>query len=356
VKALRIEDLVASKLEGLRTREINARHAASERARWSRQVGPLFNAVALSALFLVGGREVMRSHATVGTLYSFLAIELLLRRALSSVVAAVRDVGDLGPVLERLEDVELAPLERDTGEFRVLHGAIEVANVKVRLAPKAPLALDGVSLRVEEGEHICLVGPSGSGKSTLLRVLTGLVAPLEGGITFDGTPAAEIGLASLRGQVALVTTDRAFFDGTIRENLLLGRSIAESRIREALSIAHLDDVVTDIDAPLGAAAAGLSGGQAHRLLLARALLGYPRVLLLDEITTSLDPALEAGVLGRVRARGLTIVSVAHRQSALRTADRIVVMEGGQVRATGTFDELSGSSLLFRRLARVEVGR
>lgn len=354
VKALQLEDVVGATIERLRTHEINVRKDAGAETYGVRELGPLLGAVTLALLFLVGGAEIMSGRATVGVLYSFVAIELLLRRALGSVVDAVRGLDDLTPVLDRLEDIDLAPRERSTGEARALEGAIAVTDVVVRLGPKGPRVLDGVSLDVRRGEHVCLVGPSGSGKSTLLRVVAGLVSPLEGHVAFDGRSADEIALGAIRSQIVLVSTERAFFDGTIRENLLLGcTDVSDDRIEELLTTVHLAGLLPDLDAPLGATASRLSGGQQHRLLLARALLRQPRVLLLDELTASLDAKLEAEILATLRGMELTLVSVAHRQSALATADRIVVMDRGKVQAIDSFDALAESSHLFRDLAKLE---
>ena len=221
-------------------------------------------------------------------------------------------------------------------------------------------ALADVDLELSPGDTVALVGPSGAGKSTLIDVVMGLHPPTTGELLVDGRSMGELRAAWQRG-IGLVPQDIFLLDATIAENLAFGdrpEEIDRAALDEAVEMAQLGDLVAELPAGLqtvvGERGVRLSGGQRQRLGIARALYRRPRLLVLDEATSALDSVTEAKITGTLRAlRGrLTIITIAHRLSTVRDADRLVLMAEGRVVDEGPFEQLRTRNASFRRLVDV----
>jgi subfamily B ATP-binding cassette protein MsbA len=218
--------------------------------------------------------------------------------------------------------------------------------------------LSHVSLSAKRGETIALVGPSGGGKSTILNLIPRFYDVTGGRLTIDGVDVRDVTLASLRDQIALVTQEPFLFDDTIGANIAYARpSASQAEIEAAASQAAAHDFILTLpkgyDTPVGEAGARLSGGQRQRIAIARAFLKNAPILLLDEATSALDTESEAKVqeaLERLMA-GRTTILIAHRLSTVRGADRIYVIDKGQVVETGDHDSLMAQRGLYARLAQ-----
>lgn len=302
---------------------------------------PVFLLAAAAALVvLVGGNAVRSGSMTVGTLAGALALYGILLRPLRQtgfMYSLVLRATASGERIFEILDVALPVPERpDPVRLPAPEGRLCFEGVSFAY-PEGPMVLRDIDLTVEPGELVALVGSSGAGKSTLVHLLPRFHDPTAGRILLDGINVADLSLADLRATVGVAFQTSFILDATFRENLTWGRpGASEAELWEALATAALDDLVRGLpdglDTPLGHRGLRLSGGERQRLALARVLLYDPRVLLLDEPTASLDPATESA-LGRALAlsrRGRTTIVVAHRLWTVRSADRIVVLEGGRV--------------------------
>ena len=215
--------------------------------------------------------------------------------------------------------------------------------------------LDGVSLQIAEGERVALVGASGGGKSTLVQVILGLYPPQQGDIFFDDVSIKRIGLDVVRENVATVLQHPAMFNDSVRENLTLGRDIDDAAIWQALEIAQMREVVEQmpqgLDTIIGRSGIRLSGGQRQRIAIARMILSDPKVVILDEATSSLDTETEARLHQAMREflRERTTLIIAHRLSAVKQANRVLVFDGGRIIDEGDHDELIARDGLYRDL-------
>lgn len=306
----------------------------------------------------VGGKMVADGFLTVGELVSFLIYADLTARAIRDLTrfraqaAMVRGaLAPLGELMSRTQN-DRAGERNHKGSGR---GAIALEDVHFSY-PRRPAipVLRGLTLRVDPGECLALVGESGAGKSTVLALMAGFYAPAHGRVLLDGVPPDRGALGWQTGHLAYVPQGGRAFSRSIRENLLLGRDVTDETLAEAIAIAGLDPFVSRIQGGLeampGESGAQISGGEAERLALARAMCGRPSVLLLDEATAALDPESEAAILDALRslASPPTLVIVSHRLSTIQSADRIAVLAAGQVEAVGRHDDLVRESSAYRR--------
>ncbi len=215
--------------------------------------------------------------------------------------------------------------------------------------------LDRLDLSIAPGEKVAIVGASGGGKSTLVQLLLGLYTPQAGEVRFGGTLQQAIGLETLRDNVAVVLQHPSLFNDTIRANLTMGRTACDQACWNALQIAQLDNTVRDmpqgLDSIVGRSGVRLSGGQRQRLAIARMVLAEPKVVILDEATSALDAATEYNLhqaLARF-LRGRTTLIIAHRLSAVKQADRVLVFDGGRIAEDGDHQQLIAEGGLYARL-------
>jgi len=252
------------------------------------------------------------------------------------------------PILEATPEV--SERRADPG---ALAGRIELDHVSFQYRDDGPNVLDEVTLKIEPGRFVALVGPSGSGKSTLFRLLLGFESPRSGAVFFDGQDLAGLDVQSVRRQVGVVLQNGRITSGSVFDNIVTGTRLS---LDDAWAAARAAGFAEEIEAmPMGMhtivseGGTNLSGGQRQRLLLARALVHRPQVLLLDEATSALDNKTQAIVSESLNRLQVTRIVIAHRLSTVRNADRIYVIDSGRVAEQGSFDELAQNEGLFARL-------
>jgi len=232
--------------------------------------------------------------------------------------------------------------------------SLSVEHVNFAYGDGEPVLSD-VSLTMQAGEKVALVGASGGGKSTLVQVILGMYSPQQGQVCFDGVPVEDIGLDVVRDNVATVLQHPMLFNDTIRSNLLMGRDIPDDKLWQALEIAQLKTFLADLpeglETVVGRNGIRLSGGQRQRLAVARMVLSNPKVVLLDEATSALDTQTEYllhTALSEFLANKTTLI-IAHRLSAVKQADRVYVFDGGRIIDQGSHDDLVNRNDLYRQL-------
>jgi ATP-binding cassette subfamily B protein len=237
-------------------------------------------------------------------------------------------------------------------------------NVSFKHQTASHKAIDDISFDVNLGETIAFVGPSGSGKSTLMKLLVGLYRPQEGKIFYNGLDETEIHFDDLRNQIGFVTQDTNLFSGTIRENLMfVNPSASEADLNEALKKASclglLERAENGLDTMIGEGGLKLSGGEKQRISIARALLRKPHLLIFDEATSALDSLTEEEITNTIRdisaLKDQITILIAHRLSTIMHADRIYVLEKGDVVETGTHENLLAEKGLYYAMWRQQIG-
>jgi subfamily B ATP-binding cassette protein MsbA len=309
----------------------------------------LLMGVVSGTVMIVGGRLLIQGAMTIGDFFQFTLL-------LGFMVAPVFQVASIGTQLteafaglDRMHEVlSEHPEDEDpsrTVDLGHIEGHIRFEDVTFEYETGKPV-LRNVSLDARPGSSTALVGSSGSGKSTLISLVAAFAKPISGRITVDGRDLATARLDSYRSQLGVVLQDNFLFDGTIKDNILFGKPEAsDAEIQNAVRVARVDEFVAQFDKGLdtiiGERGVKLSGGQRQRVAIARAILANPRILILDEATSSLDSESEALIQEGLAAlmRGRTTFVIAHRLSTIRGADQILVLEHGEVVERGTHEEL-----------------
>jgi ATP-binding cassette subfamily B protein len=316
------------------------------------------------AMMYSGGRGVISGAMTGGELAAFMFYALMVGSGFATLSEVWGDLQRAAGATERLLELVNTPtalIDRGVEAELGANPAMELKSLCFAY-PSRPkvLALDHISLRIEPGRSLALVGPSGAGKSTLFELLQRFYDPQSGCIELDGRDLRDMPLAQLRSQLAIVPQQPTLFSANVRYNIAYGKPDANmGDIEAAAKRAHAHEFISALpesyESDLGEQGVRLSGGQRQRIALARAMLMDPKILLLDEATSALDAESEYQVQKAISElmHERTTVIIAHRLATIRDADCIAVLDQGRVVATGTHDELLGSSELYARLASLQ---
>lgn len=335
------------------------------RGRLSAMVDSLMSASRqTSSLFVLwlGALEVLKGNLTVGTLVALNVLASGFLGPVSTLISSLLQLQLLRSYVERIDDVlEAEPEQPRDRSYRSEHlrGAIELDKVCFSYGVRAATAVRDISVDIQPGQKVAIVGQSGAGKSTVAKLMLGLYKPSSGRILYDGIDLAEMDLRSARHQFGIVTQRPDFFCASIRENIALkdpGMSLSEIAHAAELACIHseISGLPMGYETLLTGSTGSLSGGQRQRLALARALIGLPVVLLLDEATSELDTITEARVHQNLAALKCTRIVIAHRLNTVRDADLILVLADGAIVERGSHSELLAKRGYYWRLVRAQI--
>jgi subfamily B ATP-binding cassette protein MsbA len=316
-------------------------------------------------LIVIGGRSVLNGSMSLGDMFMYVFFMGLLAAPLIQISSIGTQVSEAFAGLDRIREIRDMPTEdeSDAGKESIANvdGSIEFEHVSFEYVPGAPVLKD-VSFSAPAGSTTALVGASGGGKSTLIGLVMAFNQPRSGRVLVDGHDVSTLRLRDYRSQVGVVMQDNFLFDGTIKENIAFSKPGAtDEEVRAAARVAHCDEFVDRFeqgyDTIVGERGVKLSGGQRQRVAIARAVLADPRILILDEATSSLDSESEAMIRDGLRSlrAGRTTFVIAHRLSTIESADQILVLEAGEIVERGTHRELIALGGRYRALYEKQYG-
>ena len=306
------------------------------------------------AVLILGGLKVISGDFTIGMLVAYQTLLNSFTRPLNSFVQFGSTLQELTADMNRLDDVMRYPQDPQYSQDKAslkfdpkaikLSGHVELRNVTFGYSPLEKPLIEDLSLTIEPGHRVALVGASGSGKSTAAKLISGLYEPWSGEVLFDGVPRKQIPRDLLANSIGAVDQEIFLFGGAVTENVTMwDPTIDLMRIGKACKDAVIDDVIETREggykSQVQEGGGNFSGGQCQRLEIARALVGSPTIIILDEATSALDPTTESSINESMQRRGCTCIIIAHRLSTIRDCDEIVVLQRGKVVQRGTHDEM-----------------
>lgn len=337
--------------------------AVRARSRFNPTVGFVMS-LGVLAVWLIGGREVLIGGLTLGTLLLFITYMNQFYTPLRQLLGLTEAFQESSTAAERVFNILDMPTDVGDHDGAIaledIRGRIEIRNISFGYS-EGERVLKNINLTIAPGEMIGLVGRTGSGKSTLVSLICRFYDPTKGRVLLDGADLRDIRTRSLRSHIGMVLQDPFLFAGTIKDNIAYGRPAAsQAEIIQAARAANAHDFVMNLpdgyDSDVGERGVMLSGGEKQRISIARAILKDPAILILDEATSSVDTATEALIQGAMDrlVHGRTTIAIAHRLSTLRNADRLIVMEGGEIIEQGTHDELLSCGGVYAELVRIQA--
>lgn len=360
------EALLFDRLTARRARALNLRQSLMLGRTALKHLPGLVTTIAAAAAIGVGGGLIIDGEMSIGALVAFLFLQSAFLAPVGRLVQLGPRLQEAGANLRLLDDTLRHPLSEEFTKpppaprlIRRLAGKVELRDVTFGHSRRAAPLITDVSLTIEPGERVGIVGASGSGKSTLALLAAGLHEPWSGQVLLDDKPIRDIPRAVLRQSVQVVDQNGFLFTGTVRDNIAMWDStVSEERLHAAARDAVIHDFILDrregYAFPVTGGGANLSGGQRARIEIARALVQDPRILVFDEATAALDDETEAELLSNIRRRGATMLVIAHRLAPLRDCDRVVVMERGRIVEMGPPGELAARRGAFARLMLAEA--
>ncbi|MEL7166235.1 MAG: ABC transporter ATP-binding protein [Pseudomonadota bacterium] len=362
IKLNALESYQSNQYRGLTKRFIRTETRAAFGAAGIPAMVDIVSGLGFMAVILYGGSEIIAGEKTIGQFMSFFTAMGLAFDPMRRLGAVSGLWQNAAAAIERVKELLDAPLALTSPDnpANLPDGPLDIELDQVSLTYGETRVLRTLSLHAAAGQTTALVGASGAGKSTIFNLLTRLVDPQEGTVTVGKVKTTDMDIADLRSLYSVVTQEALLFDESLRENILLGRTdVSDQRLQEVLEAAHVADFVESLpdglDTPVGPRGSALSGGQRQRVVIARALLRDTPILLLDEATSALDAQSEKVVqnaLDRL-SKGRTTLVIAHRLSTIREADKIIVMDQGEVRDTGTHEELLERGGIYADLYRLQ---
>ena len=366
LKAMAVEPQIQRRWEEQLAGYVSASFRTANLGNIAQQTAGLINKVAVVLILWIGASQVMAGLLSVGQLIAFNMLAARISAPILRLLQLWQEFQQVGISLRRLGDILNTPAEPGHKPGRVslpqLRGGVHFNAVGFRYRPDGAEVLCGVELEVRPGELIGLVGSSGCGKSTLTKLIQRLYVPQSGRVLIDGIDLALIEPAWLRRQIGVVLQESFLFNRSVRDNIALRHpGMPLEQIIQAARLAGAHGFILELaegyDTLIGERGCDLSGGQRQRIAIARALLSDPRILILDEATSALDYESERIVRDNMSGicQGRTVFIIAHRLSAVRDCDRIVVMERGRITEQGSHQELLEQQGRYARLHSLQHG-
>jgi subfamily B ATP-binding cassette protein HlyB/CyaB len=350
VKALAVEPLFERRWEDLLASYVHTSFDAQLLSVKATTLTTFLSKLTSAAIIFLGVLYVIAGHMTIGGLIAFNMIARLISKPIMRISQLFQDFQGVQVSIEHVADIFEAEVERvdrptvPGGEEII--GRISFRNVVFHYRPDLPAVLNNVSLDIEPGEVIGVVGASGAGKSTLTKLLQRFYTPSAGEILVDGIDIAQVDLHWLRRQLGVVLQENFLFNRTIHENIAIARpDMPRAQVIRVARLAGADEFISELrqgyDSRLEERAANLSGGQRQRLAIARALATNPRILIFDEATSALDYESERIIQGNMNriVQDRTVLIISHRLAAVRHCDRIIGMAKGEIKEVGTHEQL-----------------
>lgn len=310
----------------------------------------LFNGVISTTISMIGTIVMyffaVQSNISVADYTAFNSAYGMLSGAIMNVANIALTTARIKPILDMAKPILDAEPEISEGKQIItkISGGMELSHVSFRYEENSPLVINDLSLKIQPGQYVAIVGKTGCGKSTLLRLLLGFEKPQKGAIYYDGKDIENVDLRSLRKKIGVVMQNGKLFQGDIYSNIVI--SAPSLSVNDAWKAAEIADIAEDIrKMPMGMhtiiseGAGGISGGQKQRLMIARAVAPNPKILMFDEATSALDNITQKKVSEALGSLKCTRIVIAHRLSTIKQCDRIIVLDGGKIIEDGTYDEL-----------------